>query len=113
MPVLKAVIVLEVDGVAVPGFPYSRRITLDEGQGFDFIKADGVASALPVDQIAAVLKVLTVRADQVVTIALGKITLNPGGILLVVDADLGTGAQATVANASGANAQVKGYGAGS
>lgn len=114
MPVLRAVVVLELDGVPLPGFPSVRRISLSEGQAFDYVKATGGgATALPVGEIGVALSALIVRPDQQVTLALGQIVLKAGGLLLIVDADLGTGAQATITNASGSSAQVKGYGGGS
>lgn len=114
MPTIRAVVVLEVDGVAVPGFPISRRITVNEVQGFDYVKATGGgAVALPVDQIGAAINAIAVRPDAQVTLAFGQIKVNAGGLILVIDGDLGTGANATVTNASGGNAQVRGVGAGS
>jgi hypothetical protein len=113
MPVIRAVVGLEVDGVPVPGFPLARRITVNEVQGFDYIKAVEGATALPLNQIGAAINALAVRPDAQVTIVLGQIKVNAGGLILVIDGDLGTGAQATVANASAGVAQVRGVGAGS
>lgn len=113
MPVLRTVIVVEVDGVPLPGFPIAKRITLDDGVQFDFGQVTGGgAIALPLGKVDTTLKALIVRPDQQVTIATGALVLNAGGFIVIVDGALGTGAQATVANASGATAQVKGFGGG-
>lgn len=114
MPTLKAVVVLELDGVPLPGFPFSRRMTLTKTQAFDYTKAASEgATVVPLNQITAAVNALVLKPSTLATVVLGKLVLNGGGLLLVIDGDLGTGAQATIANGAASTQEVAGMGGGS
>jgi len=120
---VKATIILEVDGVPVPGFPLTAERSADETQSFSYEEADDgnttTFSAIPADQIAQV-EVLAVKADQATTYRLdgasdAGIPLNAGGFFLIFNADIDAGAgssNASVNNNSGSTATLLGFAAG-
>ena len=119
MPQLKVKIEVDYDGITLPGFPVIRRLELDEGQQFEYEKADDgdatTFSALPADQIATI-QALILQTDQVVTLRLdgqtdAGIVVNAGGLVLLFDVTIDAGAGASnakVNNNSGATALLKG-----
>lgn len=119
MATIELSMTLRVDGQTVPGFPVIRKVTATETVAFDYQKASGGGYAtLPVSDIAS-LAALVVRADQAVTVRLdgqsdAGIELNADGLLIILDAviDAGASTNATISNASGAAATVKGWAAG-
>jgi hypothetical protein len=116
---IKISIDCEIDGVRVPGYPLSRRISVDETQQFSVVRATaGGYVATPTSDLAS-LKALILNSDQAVTLRLdgqsdAGIELNAGGIIAIIDAtiDAGASTNATVSNASGSDAQVEGIAAG-
>lgn len=110
-----------VDGQPMTGFPVVRRVTVADFQRFDFAKADdaGVFSSLPGLDVIESLNVLLVRPAAAMTVRLdgqtdAGILLNADGLLLILDGTLDAGPtdNATLSNASGDTAQVRGFGAG-
>ena len=106
----------------MPGFPYVRRITADEFQTFDpYEKAnDGnttTFTTLPVSAVASILQALILKADAQVTLRFNGqtdkgITLNAGGLLLLLDTAINSAVFASINNNSGGIANVRGLGAG-
>ena len=95
---------LRRDGLPMPGFPLTRRIEVDESQGFSYEKAADndttTFTAIPSNQIDTV-QVLLVRANKAVTLRLDAqtdagIELNAGGILAIVDATINASAATNV-----------------
>jgi len=123
MPKMKVTVLAEIDGVSVPGTPYSREVDVDESQTFSYEEADDgdstTFSVIPMAQLATI-KCLVVKPSQAVTVRLdgqtdAGVTLAAGGLLLVVDGtiDAGAGASnASVNNNSGVTSVLKGAGAG-
>ncbi len=119
MATVDVTVTLRVDGQTPPGFPLTRKITTTEAVSFDYQKASGGGYAtLPVSDIAS-LAALIVRSDQAVTLRLDAqsdagIELNADGMLIILDAVINAGAStnATISNASGSTATVKGWAAG-
>jgi len=120
---LKIVLSVEKDGVPVAGFPFVRRLVVDELQEFAYEQAnhgDAVTfSAVPADQLGEI-QVLVLRSDKLVTLRLdgqsdAGIVVNAGGLVLLVDADVDAGAGASNAklnNNSGATATIRGLAGG-
>lgn len=116
---LEITVSIKKNGWEIPGFPYRRRMLVDETQQFSYEKATGGGhESLPVTQIAS-LQALVLTADQALTARVdgqsdAGIVLSAGGLLLVVDAtiDAGASTNATIDNSSGAVALVRGLGAG-
>lgn len=120
MPNIKIRIEVEVDGRALSGFPLTRRLEVDETQAFGYEKSSAAGyAAIPADQLD-VIKALILGTDQTITVRLdgqsdAGIVLNPGGLLIVLDAmiDAGAGASnAKLENTSGNTVNVKGIAGG-
>jgi hypothetical protein len=116
---IEVTVSLKVNGVELTGFPYRRRLTVDEAQHFSYEKATGGGhETLPTTHIAS-LSLLALTGDQSLTLRLdgqsdAGLVLNAGGLALVVDGtiDAGASTNATIDNSSGSTALVKGLGAG-
>lgn len=101
MASLKVTVLVEQDGV--PLDPIVRRIEADELQGFSYEKvgtSDATYSAVPTGELGTV-QALVIDTDQTVTLRLNGqssagIVLNPGGLLVLVDATLNAGATTNV-----------------
>jgi len=121
MPAIKVTVTVEVDGQVVDGFPYVRRLVVDQIQTFNpysKVVDAGTFASLPVEKMAT-LQALVVRPDRQVTVRLdgqsdAGLVLNAEGILLILDADADASAttNATISNVSGATATVRGLGGG-
>lgn len=117
--ILDVTVIIKRNGRDVTGFPYQKRMVIDELQQFSYEKSTGGGyETLPTTQIAAV-QALVLTADQSITLRLdgqsdAGIPLNAGGLLLVLDSNLdaGTSTNATLDNSSGSTAIVTGLGAG-
>lgn len=117
--VLDIIVTIKRNGRDVTGFPYQKRMLVDELQQFSYEKATGGGhETLPVTQIASV-QALVLTADQALTVRLdgqsdAGIVLSAGGLLLVLDAtlDASSTTNATIDNSSGSTAVVTGLGAG-
>jgi len=124
MPSVKVVVDVEIDGVKVPGFPLTRRITVDEVQHFDYEEgADNdttTYSALPTAQVASIQALILRPTEQPITLRLDAqtdagIIINAGGLIVIVDATIDAGAttNATVNNPdASALSRLKGFAAG-
>ena len=116
---LEVTISVKKDGVAVDGFPMTRRIEVDESVSFEHEEADGGGYVtLPTGELDEI-NALLVRVDQQVTIRLDAqtdagIVLNAGGMLFILDADIDAGSttNATISNASGSTVNIRGLAAG-
>ena len=117
--ILDVTVIIKRNGRDVTGFPYQKRMMVDELQSFAYEKATGGGhETLPTTQIAT-LQALVVTADQALTLRLdgqsdAGIVLSAGGLLLVLDAtiDAGVSTNATLDNSSGSTAVITGLGAG-
>lgn len=113
MPQLEVVVSASVDGVPLDGFPVVKRLTTTEKEARDFVKATGAGYVALCDNIASVAA-LIMQSDQTVSVKLNgsatSFTLNAGGLLLLLDCLLSSGAatNATFENTSGASANVRG-----
>jgi hypothetical protein len=120
MSSIKVTINIELDAITLPGYPVIRRLEVDENQQFKYEKTSGGGfSALPLDQLGEI-QALLLESDQQITLRLdgqsdAGIVLNPGGLIFLMDVDIDAGAgasNASVENASGSTANIKGIGAG-
>ena len=117
--ILDVTVIIKRNGRDITGFPYQKRMMVDELQSFAYEKATGGGhETLPTTQIAT-LQALVVTADQALTLRLdgqsdAGIVLSAGGLLLILDAtiDAGVSTNATLDNSSGTTAIVTGLGAG-
>ena len=90
MPTLRITITAEVDGQSVDGFPFTHQVQGDVAQEFDFVTATNPAYFPLPDSIVTTLQALLVRTDKPLAIrlndaAVDTVTLNPGGLLLLID----------------------------
>lgn len=109
------------DGLDIPGYPVSRRVTVDEVQSFEYEEAnDGdttTFSDIPVAQLTSI-QALLLRTDQQVNIRMDGATdagilLNAGGILVIIDHTNDSGSnRLRVNNNSGSIAVLKGLAGG-
>lgn len=116
MPSLKATILLELDGVPLPGSPFVRRVEVGEAVPSQQVKAgtaDSSYSQLSPDQIAS-LRAFFCTTDAAVKLRLdgqsdAGIELGPNGLVLIMDATLDAGAatNATVNNAAATDTEAK------
>jgi len=117
--ILDVTVIIKRNGRDVTGFPYQKRMVVDELQQFSYEKATGGGyETLPTTQIAT-LQALALVADQALTVRLdgqsdAGIVLSAGGLLLLLDitADASSTTNATLDNSSGSTAVVTGLGAG-
>ena len=117
--ILDVTVIIKRNGRDITGFPYQKRMVVDELQSFAYEKATGGGhETLPTTQIAT-LQALVVTADQALTLRLdgqsdAGIVLSAGGLLLILDAtiDAGVSTNATLDNSSGSTAVITGIGAG-
>ena len=109
------------DGLDIPGYPVSRRVTVDEVQAFEYEEAnDGdttTFSDIPVGQLTSI-QALLLRTDQQVNVRMdgqtdAGILLNAGGILVIIDHTNDSGSnRLRVNNNSGSTAVLKGIAGG-
>ena len=90
MPTLRITITAEVDGAPVDGFPFTHQVQGDVAQDFDFVAPSNPGQFPLPDSIVTTLQALLVRTDKTLAIRLNMasvdvVTLNPGGLLLVLD----------------------------
>lgn len=123
MPVLRLTVTLEIDGTPFPGSPITRRLTLAEGVGIDYLKsADNnttTFTALP-ETTLPIVQALLLKTDASINLRFngqtnGLVPLNPGGFLAIFDSTFSAGAATniTINNPSAAGlASVRGYAAG-
>jgi len=124
MSSLKVTIDVELDGVKVQGFPFTRRLSVDEVQHFDYDEAADnnttTYSALPTAQVAAIQALVLRALEQPITLRLdgqtdAGLVINAGGIVVIVDAtiDAGASTNATVNNPDAtAVSRLKGFAGG-
>ena len=115
MPVLKVTINIDLDDIPVTGFPLVRRFETPEGQSFTMQRPTGAAfTALPTGELSTI-QALVMQSDRTTAIRLngvaGEVTINPNGIVAVIDGSLGTAP--TLQNNSGATTVVRGLAVGS
>lgn len=124
MPTLKATLTLDLDGVALPGFPVIRRLAVAETQQFSYEEADDTTSttwsAVPAAQVDT-LQFVFLRADRGVNLrfndgqtdtdTMGVLPLNTAGFMLIFDTTINAGAGSPnlrVNNNSGGTAVLRG-----
>ena len=118
---LEITVSVKRDGADIPGYPVSRRVTVDEIQSFEYEEAnDGdttTFSDIPVGQLSSI-QALLLRTDQQVNIRMDGATdagilLNAGGILVILDHTNDAGSnRLRVNNNSGNTAVLKGIAGG-
>ena len=129
MPTLTVTVSVLQDGAGpLPGFPLTRRVSVDEIQSFAVEQASAgnttTWAALPLSSLDTVT-FLVVRSDRAVTFRLNdgtadattlpSIPLAAGGLLMLIDGRLRAGAGASNArtnNNSGSTAVLRGLGGG-
>ena len=129
MPTLTVTVTVSQDGgEPLPGFPLTRRVSVDEVQTFATEQANAADTttwvALPLSSLDTVT-FLVVRSDRAVTFRLNDgiadaattatLPLAAGGLLMLVNGTLRAGsgsANARVNNNSGATAVLRGVGGG-
>jgi len=117
--VLDVTVTVKLNGKDVAGFPYQKRMIVDEVQQFSYEKATGGGyAAVPTNQLDTV-QALLLTADKAVTIRLdgqgdAGIVLSAGGLIVILDAtlDASSTTNATLDNSSGETAVITGLGAG-
>lgn len=117
--ILDVTVTVKLNGRDVKGFPYQKRLVVDEVQQFAYEKATGGGyETLPITQIAT-LQALVLAPDQALTVRVdgqsdAGLVLNAGGLLLLLDSttDAGASTNATIDNSSGSTAVITGLGAG-
>ncbi len=117
MPALEITVTAKLDGKPVDGFPITRRISLDELQGFEYEEAnDGdttTFSDIPAGQLDTI-QALLLRTDAQVNIRMDGATdagllLNAGGLVVIIDHTNDSGSnRLRVNNNSGGTAVLKG-----
>ncbi len=92
---LKVTVLAELDGVMLAGFPMQRRIQANEAQGLGYQQADAapyvVVPYAPIPNVSA----LILSTDTNMSVKLNNLTawtLNAGGIFVMVDGVLNSGA---------------------
>ena len=113
--------ITKAGGEPIDGFPFSRRIVVDEIQAFRYEKAnDGDSitfTSIPSDQLSEI-QLLALRSDQPITLRLDNqvdagIFINANGLVLLLNVDLDAGASTNARlNSNGAVAVVKGFAGG-
>lgn len=107
MPALRLTVNAKVIDALVPDIPFTGRREFVEVQGFEYTQASGGgAAAIPTSAIGTI-QALVLQADKAVTVALGNITLQPGGIVVIYNGTPATNPP-TVNNASGSTAAIRG-----
>lgn len=113
MPVLEVVVSAKLDGVPFDGFPVTRRIEVTEAQTLNIQKANGDAGAyveLPTVDILPVISAFILRTDAAIGLRFNAqsdagIALNKGGLIVIIDANIASGAATNVkVNNAGAGA---------
>lgn len=126
MPTLEITVQVKQDGVQVAGFPYTRRVTVDEVQAgvvevpqhADFSSGN----LLPLNYIDTVQTVI-LTSDRQVSVTFdgssfvsgnGFPNVVAGGLVIIIGSDLGVGSTGAVNinNQSGATATIRFIGAG-
>lgn len=107
MPALNLTVNAKLVDALVPDVPFSGRREYVEGNGFEYTQATGGGPAvLPVPNLSSI-NALIIQTDKQVTVAMGSIVLNPGGIIVVFDGTPAT-TPPTIDNASGSTARIRG-----
>ena len=101
MPALKVTVTVEQDGVALPGFPFVRRIQTSDVQAFAYTQDDTGVDAedvqlyttLPVIGEISPVRLLVLRTDAVAGVRFAGQTdagvdLEAGGLVILVDCDI-------------------------
>lgn len=106
MPSLRLRVNAEMPNALVPDIPFVGRREFGEIVGFEVNIGGGGTDALPVDRISAI-EALIVQTDKEVTVDLGEILLQPGGLIVVYNGSPAV-SPPTVANAGETTAKVRG-----
>ena len=92
MPTLRVTVTADIDGANVDGFPFTHMVQTDVSQPFEFqMPGSSPPVGLP-DTLITTLQALMLRTDKPLLIQLNGVTgtvvsLNPGGMLLILDCD--------------------------
>jgi len=110
VPTLELTVLLTQDGVLLPDYPVIRRLVVDEAFPSDLTLAAGGTVVLPLGGMAVRAALVVRSLDQPVTAALGTVTLNAGGLVIVFD---GIANATSVHNATVSPTAVQALGGGS
>jgi hypothetical protein len=91
----------------VPDLPFVGRREFVKVHGFEDTQADGTTDVAIATANIDTPQALVIQADKAVTVKLGAITLEPGGIIVVYGGTPATNPP-TVSNASGETATIRG-----
>lgn len=119
MPTLEAVVILKQDGQILPGYPISRKVTVDETQQFAVESATGGGYVtLPITSLDQV-NALVLQPTQQVTVRFSAqsdqgLILNAGALLVIIDSAIAAAAATNVTanNGSGSTAVLSGLAGG-
>jgi len=107
MPSLRLRVDADVTDEFIPDFPFNARREFVETQGFDYQQpSDNTATAIPTSKITT-MQAMILQSDKLVTVAMGNITMNPGGLIVLYNCTPATNPP-TVNNNSGSTAKVRG-----
>ncbi len=106
MPEIKVTVLVEQDGVPIPGFPFTQRVAVEQvapwSPFFQGASAPGVFTPVPAPSIN-VLQALVMRPDATILVRFASQTdegleIAPNGLLVVLgcNVDDGTALNATV-----------------
>ena len=107
MPALRLTVNAKVIDALVPDLPFQGRREFVEIQGFEYTQADGTSDvAIPSSSIATP-QALVIQADKAITVDLGEVELEAGGIIVIYSGTPSTNPP-TVSNDSGDTAAIRG-----
>lgn len=124
MPTFEVAVTIKQDGIVVPGFPILRRVEVDEAQSAAVeLASAGNTTSWTAVQAALIdtLNFLFVMTDVAATLRLddqsdaagrSTIPLNAGGMLILIDTTIDSGAgspNARVNNNSGSTAVIRSF----
>lgn len=127
MPTFEVAVTVKQDGIVVPGFPILRRVEVDESQAAATeLASAGNSTSWTAVQAALIdtLNFLFVMTDVAATLRLddqsdaagrATIPLNAGGMLILIDTTIDSGAgspNARVNNNSGSTAMIRSFAGG-
>lgn len=107
MPSLRLQVDAQMIDALVPDIPFAARQEFVQVRGFEYPQdTGGGAIAIPTSTVTTI-QALLLQTDKEVTVALGNITLQPGGLIVIFNAVPAT-SPPTVTNASGSTAKIRG-----
>lgn len=114
MPTIRVSVVVEVDDIPVANFPFFYRASPNAAQSIADVQATGASFFTIPTTAMATIQTAILQSSQATAVAFNgvtatPITMNAGGVLLVLGASLSA---LSVQNNSGANSNLRGFVAG-